>query len=80
MISTEDKLNIFNGMKDKFIADIEKMQSERDEMEVDITNKARNTLKEAEHQLVENCPQHGFSKSILCLAHFFILPVISSCR
>ena len=65
MISTEDKLNIFNGMKDKFIADFEKMQSDRDEMEVDITNKARNTLKEAEHQLAENCPQHGFSKSIL---------------
>lgn len=61
----EDKLDIFNGMKDKFIADFEKMQSEREEMEVDITNKARNTLKEAEDQLAESCPQHGFSKSIL---------------
>ena len=47
-------------MKDKFIADFEKVQSERDETEVDITNKARNTLKEAEHQLAENCPQYGF--------------------
>ena len=61
----EDKLDIFNGMRDKFIADFEKMQSEREEMEIDITNKARNTLKEAEHQLAESCPQYGFSKSIL---------------
>ena len=65
MISTEDKLDIFNGMKDKFIADFEKMQSDRDETEVEITNKARNTLKEAEYQLAENCPLHGFSKSII---------------
>ena len=70
MISMEDKLDIFNGMKDKFLADFEKMQSERDEMEIDITNKARNTLKEAEHQLAESCPQHGFSKYYFSLAHF----------
>jgi hypothetical protein len=64
VISTEDKLDIFNGMKDKFIAEFDKIQSERDEMEVNITKKASNTLQEAERHLAENCPQHGLSKSL----------------
>ncbi len=64
MISMEDKLDIFNGMKDKFIAEFEKMQSERDETEANITNKASNTLQEAECHLADNCPQHGLSKSL----------------
>ena len=63
MISMEDKPDICKGMKDKFMADFEKVQAERNEAEVNINNKARNTLKEAEVQLAANCPEYGLSKS-----------------
>ena len=64
VISMEDRPDILNGMKDKFIAEFETLQSERDKSEVNINNKACNTLKEAELELAENCPQHGLSNSI----------------
>ena len=65
VISTEDKPDTVNGMKDKFIAEFETMQSERDEMEININNKACNTLKEAELQLAAGCPEYGLSKSTI---------------
>ena len=80
MISTEDKPDIINEMKDKFITEFKEMQSERDETEVNINNKARNTLKEAEFQLAANCPEYGLSKSTImipaitmAIKHVFIL-------
>ena len=62
MISMEDKPDIYNGMKDKFTAKFEQIQAERIEMEININNKASNTLKEAELQLAANCPEYGLSK------------------
>ena len=62
VIAMEEKPNIFNRMKDKFMAEFEKMQSEREEVEITINNKARNTLKDAELELAANCPQYGLSK------------------
>lgn len=80
VISTEDKPDIVNGMKDKFLAEFEKMQSERDEMEININNKACNTLKEAELQLAAGCPEYGLSKSTIIipalLSYLFILILV----
>lgn len=64
VISTEEKPGIYNGMKEKFIAEFEKIQAERDEMEVNINNKASNSLKEAERELAASCPEYGLSKSM----------------
>ena len=62
VITAEDKHEILEGMKDRFVADFEKMQAERNEAEININNKARNILKDEELQLAANCPEYGLSK------------------